>query len=325
MDIIKTNNICEISFIIPCYKSEKTISKVIDEVCFTSDRLNISNYEIICVDDCSPDNVFDELKKLANKYSCVKAIRFAKNFGQHAGMIAGIKNSCGRICVFLDDDGQCPIEKLDVLIAPLANGFDVSMASYAKKKQSLFKNIGSKFNELVVNLLVDKPKEIQMTNFIAIKRFVADELTKYNGPYPYISGLLFRSSSKITNVPMEERNRMDGGTTYSLKKLVLLWSNSFTAFSIKPLRFSTFLGISTSCIGGFLAVLTVMRKIINPSILIGWSSVISIILILGGITLFVLGVIGEYVGRIYMSLNATPQFVISEKYNFDESIDKNDK
>ena len=304
---------CELSFIIPCYRSEKTIESVVSEISETVKNLSIDDYEIIAVDDCSPDNVYEVLKKLSLTDPRIKAIRFSKNFGQHAGMIAGVQHSSGNICVFMDDDGQCPIDHLGELIKPLYEDFDVAIVEYGKKKQSLFKNIGSVFNEIVANLLIDKPKEIQMGNFMAFKRFVADEIARYKGPYPYISGLLFRSSARVINVPMEERERMEGGTTYTLKKLVALWVNSFTAFSIKPLRMATLAGSFAAILGLILAVVTVIRKIVTPIMTMGWSSTISVILVLGGLILFVLGIIGEYIGRIYMSINETPQYVIAEK------------
>jgi undecaprenyl-phosphate 4-deoxy-4-formamido-L-arabinose transferase len=157
-----------------------------------------------------------------------------------------------------------------------------------------------------------------MGNFIAFRRFVADEISRYRGPYPYISGLLFRSSSKIINVPMDERERMSGGTTYTFRKLFALWVSSFTAFSIKPLRMASIAGTLAAVIGVVLAVITIIRKIINSAIQMGWSSTIALMLVLGGLILFVLGIIGEYIGRIYMSLNETPQYVIAETINFED-------
>ncbi|WP_027405967.1 glycosyltransferase [Anaerovibrio sp. RM50] len=307
------------SFIIPCYKSEKTVGAVLDEITQVTQHTGIDNYEIVCVVDCSPDDVYDTLISLGKENKRIKVIRFAKNFGQHAAMIAGTQHACGDICVFLDDDGQCPLDRLSELISPLYEGYDIAIAAYGKKKQSLFKNAGSLFNEVMANLLIDKPKEIQMGNFMAIKSFVAKEISRYSGPYPYISGLLFRTSAKVVNVPMEDRERMLGGTTYTFKKLVLLWLSSFTAFSIKPLRMATLIGMSASSIGIIMAVVTVVRKILNPQIAMGWSSIIAIMLIIGGLILFVLGIIGEYLGRIYMSINQTPQYVIADKFNFDDS------
>lgn len=311
---------CELSFIIPCYRSENTIGNVINEIRDTVKKISVDDYEIIAVDDCSPDNVYEVLKGLSSEDPHVRVMRFSKNFGQHAGMIAGVQHSKGNICVFLDDDGQCPIDRLDELIKPLYNGYDVAIVEYGKKNQSLFKNIGSTFNEIAANLLIDKPKDIQMGNFMAFRRFVADEIARYKGPYPYISGLLFRSSARVINVPLKERERMAGGTTYTFRKLVALWINSFTAFSIKPLRMAVIAGIFAAVIGLILAVVTVIRKIVTPVMTVGWSSTISVILVLGGLILFVLGIIGEYIGRIYMSINETPQYVIAEMNNFDDRV-----
>ncbi len=315
-----STDMCELSFIIPCYRSESTIGNVINEIRDTVKKLSVDDYEIIAVDDCSPDGVYEVLKDISQKDPHVRAIRFSKNFGQHAGMIAGVQHSKGNICVFLDDDGQCPVDHLDELIKPLYNGYDVAIVEYGKKKQSFFKNIGSTFNEIAANILIDKPRDIQMGNFMAFRRFVADEIARYRGPYPYISGLLFRSSARVINVPLKERERMAGGTTYTFKKLVALWVNSFTAFSIKPLRMAVIAGIIAAVIGLILAVVTVIRKIVTPVMTVGWSSTISVILVLGGLILFVLGIIGEYVGRIYMSINETPQYVIAEMNNFDDRV-----
>lgn len=312
----------KISFVIPCYRSEKTIGRVISEIINVVSNMDKTDYEIIAVDDNSPDRVFKVLGGIAKNDKKVKVVRLAKNFGQHAGMLAGLHFATGNICVFLDDDGQCPIDKLEELISPLYNDWDVAIAEYGIKKQSLFKNLGSIFNEIVANILIDKPKDIRMGNFIALKKYVAEELVYYSGPYPYVSGLLFRSSARVINVPMEERYRLEGGTTYTFRKLVALWLNSFTAFSIKPLRFATFIGSMFSVFGILFAVYVIIKKIRNPLITVGWSSTMSVILILGGLILFVLGIIGEYIGRIYMSINRTPQYVIRERINIEDDMYK---
>lgn len=307
----------KVSFIIPCYRSESTISGVIKDIINTVKESEY-DYEIICVDDSSPDGVFFVLKELCKTNHKIKAIRFAKNFGQHAGMIAGIHYVTGDYIVFLDDDGQCPIVHLQEMLKPLTEEWDVSIARYNKKKQSLFKNCGSWVHETAANLLIDKPKTIQMSNFIAMKKYIAEEIARYEGPYPHISGLLFRSSKKIKNVPMEENERVAGESTYSVRKLVALWVNSFTAFSVKPLRFAAILGFLFATTGFIYGVFLVIRKLIDSTIAAGWSSLMVLLLIIGGMILLVLGMMGEYVGRIYMSINNTPQYVIAEKYNFDD-------
>lgn len=309
----------KISFVIPCYRSENTIEVVVDEIRAEVLKLEKYDYEIIMINDNSPDGLQKVLERLAKEdREHIRIVRFSKNFGQHAGMIAGLRLSKGNIAVMLDDDGQCPMDHLIDLLSPIEDGWDVSIAKYGKKKQSLFKNICSKIHELVANVLIDKPKEIQMSNFMAVSRVAIDETIRYCGPYPHISGLLFRSSAKIINVPMEERTRLLGRTTYSLKKLFRLWLNSFTAFSIKPLSCVTVLGSIISIAGFGYGILLVVRKFMNLVIPTGWSSLMAALLVIGGMILFVLGMIGEYIGRIYMSINNTPQYVIYETINFEK-------
>lgn len=309
----------KISFVIPCYRSEHTIENVVNEIVVETEKLKEYAYEIIMVNDNSPDGLQEVLEKLAsNDTEHIRVVKFSRNFGQHAGMIAGLRMSTGNVAVMLDDDGQCPLDHLADLLMPIENGWDVSIARYGKKKQSLFKNACSNVHEFVANALIDKPRDIQMSNFMAVSRVAIDETIRYYGPYPHISGLLFRSSARIINVPMEERVRLSGSTTYNLRKLFRLWLNSFTAFSIKPLSFATVLGSIIALCGFGYGILLVVRKFMNLVIPTGWSSLMAALLVIGGMILFVLGLIGEYIGRIYMSINNTPQYVISKTINFSE-------
>lgn len=305
-----------VSFVIPCYRSEKTIQRVVDEICEVVKEYEYS-YEIILINDFSPDNLMNVLRELAEN-PCIKVISFSKNFGQHAGMLAGLRVAKGENVVILDDDGQCPVKHVNDLLKPLSEGYDAVFAEYGKKKQSAFKNLCSNIHGFVTNILTEKPNEIEMTNFIALSRTVVDEIIRYEGPYPIISGLIFRSVRRIANVPMPERERMEGGTNYNLRRLFELWLNTFSAFSIKPLRFAAFLGIMSSLGGLVFALVIIFRKIANASVTIGWTSTIALNLILGGLILFVLGLMGEYIGRIYMTINSTPQYVIKECINIEE-------
>lgn len=304
-----------ISFVIPCYKSEATIETVVAEIRDEVSRLQVYDYEIVAVDDNSPDHVFDVLCRLALNDARIKVLRFARNFGQHAGMLAGLRAATGDYIVFLDDDGQCPMDHLRDLLVPLLAGADVAIARYGKKKQSFFKNLCSRGNEFAAEILVGKPKELQLGNFMALTRGIASEMCHYTGPYPYISGLFLRASDKIVNVPMPERERMNGVSTYTFRKLFSLWLNSFTAFSIKPLQWVSFWGAMIAVLGMGYGGIIVASKLINPAIAIGWSSIMAALLLLGGMILFVLGMIGEYLGRMYLTISQTPQYVIREQLN----------
>ncbi len=313
-----------ISFVIPCYRSEKTIEPVINEIREIVSKNADYDYEIVPVNDCSPDNLWNVLIKLAIEDKKIKPVHLAKNMNRPGAVMAGLNLASGDIVIIMDDDGQCPMDKLFDLIEPLHNGFDVSMADYPERKQTLFKDFGTIVNKKMTEWIIDKPKNIQFTNFMALKKYIVKEIIKYDNPYPYLTGLILRSTGAIKNVPMEERSRLEGSTTFTFFKMVSLWVNGLTAFSIKPLRVSSLLGFVCAGAGGFFGVLIIVRKIINPAINDGWSSIIALILFIGGLIMLMLGMIGEYLGRIYISINESPQFVIRDKINFDSQKHEND-
>lgn len=307
----------KISFVIPCYGSEKTIGFVINELVETvSLKKDEYDYEIIAIHDCSPDNVLGELKKIAADNEKVKIIDFAKNFGKHAGVLAGMKYASGDYIVGLDDDGQCPADHLWELLAPLINDeSDYAMADYSRVKQSAFKNFGSSMNSLMSKVLINKPRDLYFSNFYAMKSFVAKEMTRYNRPYPYLEGLTLRTTRNIITVPMEERERLEGNGNFTFKKSLSLLLNGFTAFSVKPLRIATVIGVMCAVLGFIFGMFVVIKKIIHPDIAIGYSSTMAVMLFIGGVIMLMLGMIGEYIGRIYISINNSPQYVIREIIN----------
>lgn len=320
MNASKANSI-KLSFVIPCYRSENTIESVINEIICEMDQHSEYDYEIIAVNDRSPDNVLGKLKAIAKGNRRVKAIDLAKNMGKHAAMMAGYSKVCGNIIVNLDDDGQCPLDRLWDLIAPLDKGYDISIAKYSRKMESAFKRFGSGVNALMAKIVIGKPKDLVMSNFSAMKRFVCEELIRYRNAYPYVDGLFLRTTSNIANVEMEERERISGSTGYTFSKSLKLWVNGFTAFSVRPLRIATILGLFISLIGFLFALFVIIQKIRRPEIAAGYSSLMAVLLFIGGIIMLLLGMIGEYVGRIYISINNAPQYVIRDTINC-ERIDE---
>ena len=306
---------CKLSFVIPCYGSEKTVANVIHEIENKVAEKEEYDYEIIAVNDSSPDNVLEVLKQIAVHNKKLKIIDLAKNKGKHSAVLAGYSIITGDIIIGLDDDGQCPVDKLWELLEPLHNGYDVSVAKYDKKKQSKFKNFGSKCNAIMTRLLIGKPKDLVFSNYTARKRFVCEKMREYTNPYPYLDGLVLAITNKIANVPMEQRERQAGKSGYNFAKSVKLLLNGFTAFSIWPLRASSVIGMITAVIGFIFGIFLVVRKLLNPSILAGYSSLAALILFIGGIIMMLLGMIGEYVGRIYISINKSPQYVVRESIN----------
>lgn len=316
----------KLSFIIPCYGSEKTVGIVIKEIDEIVSKNRKYDYEIIAVNDHSPDNVWNVLKEIAKTNNKVKLINLAKNMNRPGALMAGMSKVTGDYIILMDDDGQCPMENLWDLIKPLEEGHDVSIAKYPTYKQSIFKSFGTIVNRKMTEVIMGKPKDLSFTNFSALKRYIVDEIIKYKNPYPYMTGLLLRTTSDIVNVKMEERERITGSTNFTLKKMLSLWINGFTAFSIKPLRISTVIGFITAAIGFVYGIYIVIHKLfIHTNIAEGYSSTMAVMLFIGGIIMMMLGMIGEYIGRIYISINNSPQYVIKETVNINKEQGEKDE
>ena len=309
-----------ISFVIPCYNSEGSAGLVIDEIREVVATRPEFDYQIIAVNDSSPDNVLEVLKDKAAHDERILVVDLAKNVGRHNALMCGCHYAEGEYIVFCDDDQQCPLDRLWDLLAPLENdeahggGYDVAIARYPRKTQSAWKNFGSKVNDVVSTWLLNKDPQLKFSNFSVMKKFIKDEVVKYTNPYPYLSGLMLSSTKHVCNVDMEERERVIGTGNYSFKKSLSLWMNSFTSFSVKPLRLATFCGFALAFIGIVFAIYVVVRKLLKPLVAIGYSSTMAALLFIGGMIMLMLGLIGEYIGRIYISLNNLPQFVVRDLY-----------
>lgn len=303
----------KVSFVIPCYRSEKTLPGVVEEIREAMQKLTDYRYDIFLVNDCSPDDTFGTIKDLCKKYDNITGINLAKNFGQHAALMAGLRKSDGDIVVCLDDDGQTPANEVDKLLNAIKEGSDVVYAQYGQKKHSAFRNFGSWVNDIMTRVMLQKPKELHITSYFAAKRFVVDSMLQYENCYPYVIGLVLRATKNITNVPVKHRSREEGTSGYTMKKLFGLWFNGFTAFSIIPLRIASAIG-TVCATGGFIyGIYTIIKKLVNPDVPVGFSSMMAAVVFIGGMLMIMLGLIGEYIGRIYISINNSPQYVIKEE------------
>jgi len=307
-----------ITCIIPCYRSEETISLVVTELVAAFEERSATEYEIILVNDASPDNVMNVIKEICNNNKNVKAIDLAINLGQHNAIMAGIKHSKSGTLVFLDDDGQTPANEIWKLLDALDDDCDVVFAKYQDKRHSIWRNMGSRINDKMAESLIGKPKDLYISSYCACKGFVADELRKYDGKYPYLSGLLLRTAKRVKNIAVIHRERATGTSGYTMKKLFSLWLNGFTAFSITPLRIATFCGCTIAAFGFLYGIYIVLQRLLVPYTPIGFTSLMATLLLIGGMIMIMLGLIGEYIGRIYLSINKSPQFVVREKIGFEE-------
>lgn len=303
----------KISFVIPCYRSARTIEGVVAEIQDTMAAIPQYVYEIILVNDCSPDETFEVIKALCVRYNNITGISLARNFGQHAALMAGLRRAGGDIIVCLDDDGQTPADEVGKLLAGIENGSDVVYASYENKHHSAFRNFGTWMNDIMTRMMLGKPKELHLTSYFAAKRFVVDSMLRYENSYPYIIGLVLRATRNISNVPVNHRSREVGTSGYTMKKLLGLWFNGFTAFSILPLRIATITGVIFAGAGFIYGIYTVVKKFVNPQVPLGFSSLMAAVVFIGGMLMIMLGLSGEYIGRIYISINNSPQYVVKEE------------
>lgn len=309
-----------ISFVIPCYNSTDTLDAVVSEIEETMiGSLPDMDFEIILVNDCSPDGTtYDKIKEISNSKNFVKGINLAKNFGQPSAVMAALHFTRGDYVVCGDDDGQTPFNEFPKLFDKIKEGYDIVEARYEVwEKRSLFRKFGTLMNESMATWLINKPKGLELTTYWCIRRFIVNEMLRYENPYPYLGGLMLRCSRNACNVNVSHRERLKGKSGYTFKKLLGLWANGFTSFSIVPLRIATFSGFILALIGFIYGIFNVVNKLINPGIPIGYTSIVAIMLFFFGFSFIFMGLIGEYVGRIYISLNRAPQFLIKEKINIE--------
>lgn len=303
----------KLSFVIPCYRSENTIETVVQEIRDTVATRSGTDYEIILVNDCSPDGVWQVIKRLAAEDSHIRGICLAKNFGQHCALMAGYAQTTGDYVISLDDDGQTPASETFKLVDKLEEGYDVVYGYYEHSAQHLFRRFGTWVNKKMAENIIGQPKTLRTTSFFIMRKFIVEEIVRYPHPFAYIGGLVFRATKNLGNVEVQHRRRLEGRSGYTIAGLIGLWINGFTAFSVKPLRAATFIGIICALIGFIAGLYVVYQKFLNPEIPIGYTSMLATLLFIGGMIMLLLGLIGEYVGRIYISINQAPQYVIKEK------------
>ncbi len=306
----------KISVVIPCYNSENTIQIVVERIINTIRKREEYAYEIILINDGSKDDTWGVIRRLAETNAFVKAINFSQNFGQHSAMMAGYRKAMGDIIVGMDDDGENSPEEMFLLIDKLNEGYDCVCAEYEKHKR-VFRSIGTRVNNWMASCLLDKPRDLTLTSYYVMRKFVVDQIVRYGHPYPYVAGLLLQTTKNWGTVKLVRNERLSGESGYSLRKMLSLWINGFTAFSVKPLRIATVLGTVFSLLGFFMAIYVVLKKILVGDILIGYSSMMACICFIGGMLMMLLGMIGEYIGRIYISINNSPQYVIREEVDLE--------
>jgi len=300
----------QVSVVIPVYKSEDCLDELARRLTHVLDESG-RTYEVVLVNDCSPDKSWRKIEELCRIYPALTGINLRRNFGQDCALMAGLNHSSGELVVIMDDDLQHDPADISTLLAALEEGHDVCYARFDTKKQSLFKNFGSWVNDKAANIILRKPKEIYLSAFKALRREVADEIVRYDGPYPYVDGLIFRVTQNITQVTVEHHERRIGSGNYNLVRSLMVWTRLATNFSVLPLRIAMLLGFIASGIGFLLAIALAVRHLIVRTAPSGWPTLMVIVLFIGGVQLIAIGVIGEYVGRLFLHHSRAPQYIIS--------------
>ena len=300
----------ELSLVIPVYNGSRTIGPLVEQ---SLKIFGSTSCEIVLINDGSEDESEKVCAELAARFpQHVVFVHLSRNFGEHSAVLAGFAQSRGRYIAVLDDDGQNPPEEVVRMLDELKRkNYDVVYGHYIEKKHSWFRNLGSRFNDRIATIMLHKPKDLYLSSFKVMNRFLANEITKYRGPYPYADGLIYRVTRNIGQIRVEHRESSGGRSRYTMRRLVRLWLNMFLNFSIKPLRLSIYVGLLTSCLSIVALIAIVIDRLwITPNVTLGIPTVLGTIVLLAGIQLMILGLVGEYLGRLYLDQTGTPQYVV---------------
>jgi len=298
-----------LSIIIPVYNGAHSIGALVDAL----QALAVpGGYEIVLVNDGSPDDslaVCDGL--VAHAHVPMTLVDLARNFGEHNAVMAGLREAHGAHVITMDDDLQNPpTEVLRLLEHAQRTGADVVYARPAEKHHAGWRNLGSRFTNRVADFVLDKPKGLYLSSFRCISAFAVQQAVSYEGPFPYVDGLLLQITQRVDSLTVEHLPRAHGRSNYTLRRLVRLWLNMFVNFSVMPLRLSTFTGIGLSILGLAGAIWAATSALFFEKTPPGWASLTVAVMLLSGVQLLILGLVGEYLGRLYLTVNRRPQTIV---------------
>lgn len=298
-----------LSIVIPVYNGALSIERLVNELA----KLRIDGgMEVVLVNDCSKDDSWAVIERIcANAPVPVVAIDLARNFGEHNAVMAGYATASGTFIINIDDDFQNPPSEVRKVFehARAHPELDVVYTYYAEKHHSLYRNLGSRFNDAVARFMIDKPKGLYLSSFRCINRFLRDRVLEYTGPYPYIDGLILETTRRIGRLQVEHAPRVEGKSNYTLRKLIRHWMMMFVNFSVMPLRISSIIGALFSVVGFGMAIYAIVERFVRHTPQ-GWASTVSVVLVFAGIQLLTLGLIGEYLGRLYLMHRGKPQYAV---------------
>jgi glycosyltransferase involved in cell wall biosynthesis len=312
----------DVSIVIPVYNSEGFVAELTRRIVDAMARQqSVAEYEVILVNDCSRDGSWGKIEQACELFPAVRGVNLRTNTGQHNAIMAGLRAASGEVIVVMDDDLQHAPEDIPKLYAKILEGHDLCYAAFRQPKHAAWKIIGSLFRDVTARGLLGVPRGIRISSFKAMSADIAREITRYEGPFPYVDGLALMTTRNIVNVQLEHHPRADGSSNYTLRESIFLWTKVAMNFSVLPLRFAAWLGLAFAGLGFLFAVFLIVQQLAFQRIPVpGWASLVVVILIVGGVQLLALGAIGEYLGRAYLHMTAKPQYVIKSKKGFVDAV-----
>lgn len=303
---------CTLSIVVPVYNGASSVGELVEAL----SALPVpGGLEIVLVNDGSPDDSLAVCRSLLPTARVpLVVVDHARNFGEHNAVMTGLRHASGRYVITMDDDLQNPPEEvLRIVEHAQANDLDVVYTFYETKEHAAWRNLGSRFTNWCADRLLDKPKGLYLSSFRCMSAFAVQAILRYDGPFPYVDGLLLQVTKRIGRIQVRHLPRAVGRSNYTLRRLIRLWMNMFLNFSVMPLRAATLLGLGLSGLGALAALVVLFEALVNepPA---GWASLMAATLLVSGVQLVMLGMIGEYLGRLFLTVNRKPQGIVRDVY-----------
>jgi undecaprenyl-phosphate 4-deoxy-4-formamido-L-arabinose transferase len=301
-----------LSVVVPVYRGANSVGQLVEAL--SALRID-GGLEIVLVNDGSPDNSLEVCKALVAKATVpITLVNLSRNFGEHNAVMAGFRHARGQWTITMDDDLQNPPEEvIKLLDHARVNGHDAVYTYYDDKKHAAWRNWGSQFTNWVADILLDKPKNLYLSSFRCLSAFVVEQIVAYEGPFPYVDGLVMQVTQNIGRIRVTHLPRAEGRSNYTLRRLVRLWLNMFLNFSVMPLRVSTLAGMALSVLGFVGAVIVIIESLVTQTPP-GWGSLMATVLLVSGVQLVIVGLVGEYLGRLFLTINRKPQNIVREVF-----------